>query len=242
MIEALEIAFQKIDTDASFNAKHPNIHIKNDIEDENSQTVTDFNELEAEIFPFYENVDEVLEAKYLNEIIVKSNTRKEDESNHKSHHNNFKGQRVQKTCKSELYYETPNKETYYEVPKTNPIPLYENMQSRGPPREKPPPPPEENLDEFSSCMENNPMSFKEEDTFKRVNSTKRIRNELWNKRSCFLGFQELNDTVLDFNVLHPPHMSTFSEKDKKEQRHLIKKTGFSDNSDTGNLEKMFIYI
>lgn len=241
MIEALEIAFQEIDNENTSNARQSISQIKNDVNLQKPKIVTDFEELQAEIDPFYENIDEILEEKSAGarEAVLKRKS-KGNISQQKSDQNFVsKSQKEQKQLDfesvNEPYYQTPNAEPYYEVPKTKPVPLYENVQLRGPPREKPPPPPIEDTNEeqeVNSSMENNSVDINE-DIFKRINSTKRIKKEIWNKRSSFLGIEGPDDSVFELNMAPPPDMSAFLEEERRLQRQLIMKTGFSDNSDTG---------
>lgn len=186
--------------------------------------------MQAEIDPYYESIEEILEEK--KPPVVKNKSPKKISSN-KSEQK--KGQEKQEpvTQEFESYYQTPNGEPYYEVPKTKPVPLYENVQLKTPPPPqcKPPPPP---IDEEGEGNEDNSKEKEnDEDTFKRINSTKRIKKELWNKRSSFLGIEGPDDSVFELNVAPPPDMSAFLEEERRLQRQLIMKTGFSDTSDTG---------
>lgn len=161
----------------------------------------------------------------------------------------------------EPHYQVPrSREPYYETPKKQiPIPLYENVElmfpassdssrfsmaesneSFGiddgtemifpidqskylimePPKEKPPPPPEE---------------LNQEDNFKRINSTKRIKKEIRNKRSSFLGIegQEIDDYSLELSVAPPPDMAALLQEEKRLEKQLYQKVGLYENSDNG---------
>uniref|UniRef100_A0A1Q3FY86 LIM zinc-binding domain-containing protein n=1 Tax=Culex tarsalis TaxID=7177 RepID=A0A1Q3FY86_CULTA len=142
----------------------------------------------------------------------------------------------------EPYYQVPkSQEPYYEVPKTKSIPLYENVDivraaamrsseavdltiagctNQQPPKEKPPPPPVEMIPD--ERVDN-------ADNFKRINSTKRIKNEIRNSRTSFLGIesQDENDGQLSFAHLlksnaHDQHHN------RNEQNYLSKARSYSD--------------
>lgn len=153
----------------------------------------------------------------------------------------------------EPYYQVPkSQEPYYEVPKTKPIPLYENIDmlqsvpfiadndstSEGmkytislnklqPPKEKPPPPPTEKTQE---CEE----SCECKDNFKRINSTKRIKKEIRNKRSSFLGIDSSaeDDGSLEFSVAPPSRVACKTQEEKTFEKQFLMKSGLLDNSDT----------
>ena len=67
------------------------------------------------------------------------------------------------------------------------------MEQKAPPKEKPPPPPpcEEEPQQNLQNVDNN---------FKRINSTKRIKKEIRNKRSSFLGIEGNDDFSLEFSI------------------------------------------
>lgn len=163
----------------------------------------------------------------------------------------------------EPHYQVPrSREPYYETPKKSvPIPLYENVElmfpassdssrfsmaesneSFGiddgtemifpistlvPPKEKPPPLPEL-MDESSQLQGDN---------FKRINSTKRIKKEIRNKRSSFLGIegQAYDDNLVELTVPPPPNMQAFLQEEKRYERQLYQKSGFYENAINGNL-------
>lgn len=163
----------------------------------------------------------------------------------------------------EPHYQVPrSREPYYEIPKKPaPIPLYENVelmfpassdssrfsmaesnesfgiddgtemvfpidQSKylSPPKEKPPPLPEQ--------VETNGEQV---DNFKRINSTKRIKKEIRNKRSSFLGIegQEFDDFSLELSVAPPPDMQALLQEEKRLEKQLYQKVGLYENSDNG---------
>ena len=216
MDDALEMAFQEID-----NEKHPD---KTDV-----LGVRD---------PIYENIDEsdCLEEEEEEEEEVKINGKSDD---------------------GEPYYQVPkSKEPYYEVPKSRPVPLYENVDifySGGasnktqpntvdvaidietkkvlqPPKEKPPPPPLDADDETEVVIEQT------KENFKRINSTKRIKKEIRNKRSSFLGIEGNDDydAFLELSVAPPPDMAALLQEEKRYEKQLYMKAGFYANSDLGN--------
>lgn len=165
---------------------------------------------------------------------------------------------------AEPHYQVPrSREPYYESPKKAvPIPLYENVElmfpassdssrfsmaesneSFGvddgtemvfpidqskylimePPKEKPPPLP------IQEQMEN------QADNFKRINSTKRIKKEIRNKRSSFLGIegQDFDDYSLELSVAPPPDMQALLQEEKRLEKQLYQKVGLYENSDNG---------
>lgn len=164
----------------------------------------------------------------------------------------------------EPHYQVPrSREPYYETPKKSaPIPLYENVElmfpassdssrfsmaesneSFGiddgtemvfpistlvPPKEKPPPLPEALIDAETSQGQI--------DNFKRINSTKRIKKEIRNKRSSFLGIdgQDFDDNSLELTVPPPPNVREFLQEEKRFERQLYQKAGLYENSVNGN--------
>lgn len=66
---------------------------------------------------------------------------------------------------------------------------------------------------------------------KRINSTRRIKKDIRNKRSSFLGIEGTIDDerYLELSVAPPPDMA----KLLKEQRIIYQKAGLCDSSDTG---------
>lgn len=156
----------------------------------------------------------------------------------------------------EPYYQVPkSQEPYYEVPKTKPIPLYENVDmlhsvpiisdtdvaaSEGvkftlclnnlqPPKEKPPPPPVEKIQEGENSNEAS------KDNFKRINSTKRIKKEIRNKRSSFLGIETASaedDALLELSVAPPPRVTGMLQDERILEKQLLIRSGLHDNSDT----------
>lgn len=162
----------------------------------------------------------------------------------------------------EPYYQVPRKqnESYYEVPTSKPMPVYENVDMyydstasrqkftlaeqqarmssvpieigatsvRLPPREKPPPPPIETIidndrdDEQHLCPE----------TMKRINSTKRIKREIRDKRTSFLG---INDQYAEENYVEsatPSHTADSAEQEQQGDKQVYIKSGLYDSSDT----------
>lgn len=96
-----------------------------------------------------------------------------------------------------------------------------------PPKEKPPPLPEQ----FENSNEN------QVDNFKRINSTKRIKNEIRNKRSSFLGIegQDLDEYSLQLSVAPPPDMQALLQEEKRLEKQLYQKVGLYENSDNGKV-------
>jgi F-box protein 20 len=95
-----------------------------------------------------------------------------------------------------------------------------------PPKEKPPPlPAQEQIESTADQMDN----------FKRINSTKRIKKEIRNKRSSFLGIegQDFDDFALELSVAPPPDMQALLQEEKRLEKQLYQKVGLYENSDNG---------
>jgi hypothetical protein len=97
-----------------------------------------------------------------------------------------------------------------------------------PPKEKPPPLPEAIIDAETSQGQI--------DNFKRINSTKRIKKEIRNKRSSFLGIdgQDFDDNSLELTVPPPPNVREFLQEEKRFERQLYQKAGLYENAVNGN--------
>lgn len=163
----------------------------------------------------------------------------------------------------EPYYQVPKRsnESFYEVPKSCPIPVYENVDmyydntssshkfgghssehvpfqmdasknTLEPPKEKPPPPPAESTDD-EEVIEADPNSL---DAMKRMNSTKRIKKEIRNKRSSFLGLEGVGDeeSFLELTVAPPPDMAAFIQEERRIEKQMYIKAGLYDSSDTAD--------
>ncbi|EDV93750.1 GH19501 [Drosophila grimshawi] len=73
---------------------------------------------------------------------------------------------------------------------------------------------------------------------KRMNSTKRIKKELRNKRSSFLGIEtdaDLDDvdSYLELTVAPPPDMAQLLQEERRLEKQLYIKAALCDSSDTG---------
>ncbi|XP_063862919.1 uncharacterized protein LOC135102093 isoform X10 [Scylla paramamosain] len=87
-----------------------------------------------------------------------------------------------------------------------------------PPSEPPPPPPPD--DDSDSDASEQPQSLPEEDCFKRENSTRRLKKELWRRRSNFLGTtsQYIEEEQA---VKPPPDLSDLLRQEREAERSLI---------------------
>ncbi|CRK91627.1 CLUMA_CG005279, isoform C [Clunio marinus] len=96
-----------------------------------------------------------------------------------------------------------------------------------PPKEKPPPLPAQEQVELSHDDQL--------DNFKRINSTKRIKKEIRNKRSSFLGIegQEFDDYAFEMSIAPPPDMQALLQEEKRLEKQLYEKVGLYQNSDNG---------
>lgn len=95
-----------------------------------------------------------------------------------------------------------------------------------PPKEKPPPlPAQEQFESQGDHLDN----------FKRINSTKRIKKEIRNKRSSFLGIegQDFDDFSLELSVAPPPDMQALLQEEKRLEKQLYQKVGLYESSDNG---------
>ncbi|XP_044250679.2 E3 ubiquitin-protein ligase lubel isoform X1 [Drosophila takahashii] len=137
-----------------------------------------------------------------------------------------------------------------------------------PPTERPPPIPaddgghDDELDGLGSSLGHNTDTWSSDNTYetisngtrrhlqgqlepaqpsppiKRMNSTKRIKKELRNKRSSFLGIEtdgDLDDmeTYLELTVAPPPDMAQLLQEERRLEKQLYIKAGLCDSSDTG---------
>lgn len=123
-----------------------------------------------------------------------------------------------------------------------------------PPKEKPPPPPimdaadsdgDADDDETGSAggsstntYETIPRGVTDEICGKitpimRMNSTKRIKNEIRNKRSSFLGIEGSDESFLELTVAPPPDMVQLLQEERRLEKQLCIKAGLYDNSDAG---------
>ena len=116
-----------------------------------------------------------------------------------------------------------------------------------PPKEKPPPPPPHSLDDDSMIiLQQHHLHMNESQTivdnnFKRINSTKRIKKEIRNKRSSFLGIegQDFDDYSLQLSLAPPPDMQALLQEEKRLEKELYQKVGLYENSDNGEFMRTF---
>lgn len=138
-------------------------------------------------------------------------------------------------------------EPYYEVPPNRkPIPLYENVDiflasvndtNQGqmlstipagvnlePPKMKPPPPPVESESESEEGEDEEMVDETPEENLKRMNSTKRIKKDIRNKRSSFLGIESSQDDelALKLSIAPPPDMSALIEEERRLEKQFLK--------------------
>lgn len=118
-----------------------------------------------------------------------------------------------------------------------------------PPKEKPPPPPvdasdsEEDEEERDDHDDENGHhgDYEEEpepqlqDPMKRMNSTRRIKKEIRNKRTSFLGIESVadEDSYLELSaVVPPPNMTAIIQEELRLEKQMYLKAGLYDSSDT----------
>lgn len=118
-----------------------------------------------------------------------------------------------------------------------------------PPKEKPPPPPvdasdsdeEEDRNEHDDENGHHGDYDEEEpepqlqDPMKRMNSTRRIKKEIRNKRTSFLGIESVGDedSYLELSaVVPPPNMTAIIQEELRLEKQMYLKAGLYDSSDT----------
>ncbi|EDW34601.1 GL22332 [Drosophila persimilis] len=161
----------------------------------------------------------------------------------------------------EPYYQVPKAtEPYYDAPKhLRPIPVYENIDIFYTGLELSP-----DLGVHARSLGHNTDTWSSDNTYetisngtrrhmqssqlepaqpsppiKRMNSTKRIKKELRNKRSSFLGIEtdgDLDDveSYLELTVAPPPDMAQLLQEERRLEKQLYIKAGLCDSSDTGD--------
>ncbi|KAK9498542.1 hypothetical protein O3M35_003151 [Rhynocoris fuscipes] len=95
-----------------------------------------------------------------------------------------------------------------------------------PPKEKPPPPPVENSDD-----ENDTKSGKNSSIW-RADSTKRIKKEIRQKRSSFLGIEGSSDDSYlepELELIKPPDMSALLAEERRMERQLYRQSVCSES-------------
>jgi F-box protein 20 len=105
--------------------------------------------------------------------------------------------------------------------------------NQAPPSEKPPPPPMQPpppLPEDASLSNQSQVVV---DNFKRINSTKRIKKEIHNKRSSFLGIEGQDFDNLELSVVPPPNIQAILQEEKRLEKQLYQKVGLYENSLNG---------
>ncbi|XP_050537475.1 LIM and calponin homology domains-containing protein 1-like isoform X7 [Daktulosphaira vitifoliae] len=94
-----------------------------------------------------------------------------------------------------------------------------------PPKEKPPPPP---IDDGDNYTEEVTLSEDSHSVAHAVDSAKRIKKELWMKRSSFLGLEDTNGNMMSYeNDLEnlksrPPDLTLFLEEERRLEKQLYK--------------------
>ncbi|KOB70651.1 Uncharacterized protein OBRU01_15333, partial [Operophtera brumata] len=122
-----------------------------------------------------------------------------------------------KICVTPLY---ENIDLFYQntVDAADAFPLDMPMNVLEPPKEKPPPPPTDDNVEDELLGNGN---------FKHTSSARRIKKEIRNKRSSFLGIEgQVDDSYLDvdLNLAPRPDITSFLQEETKIEKLLYKKT------------------
>jgi F-box protein 20 len=104
-----------------------------------------------------------------------------------------------------------------------------------PPKEKPPPPPPSSCDTSTIAAVADLSQQGQAENFKRINSTKRIKKEIRNKRSSFLGIdgQDFDEHTLELSVAPPPNIQSILQEEKRLEKQLYQKVGLYQNADNG---------
>lgn len=179
---------------------------------------------------------------------------------------NFNGNNMNGTVSPEMHYQVPRSREPYQVLQKNPakIPLYENVEiifpmssdssrfsmaesnesfgvddgtemvfpvdqskysNLQPPREKPPPLPV--LNEVSGNQSEN---------FRRINSTKRIKQEIQNKRFSFLGLEDnqVDNYSTELSDIQPPNLHELLNQEQ--QRQSKQQRNHNSHNNDGNLD------
>jgi F-box protein 20 len=265
VIEALELALQEIDSEHTQSNTNENTFIefegqtsvKHNSNMQNSATPT------VKPQPIYENIEEIEESITLSKQNYQVATAPEPQqqvvAEEESHYQVPKPAEpyyeVPKKIKPIHVYE--NVDIFYngnienatlpiisDDDTTSPL-LITTKTFMEPPKEKPPPPPVEEItdgeggnetDEETEQLLLQPTQQKHTvDNFKRINSTKRIKKEIRNKRSSFLGIEGSvdDDNLLELSLAPPPDMAALLKEEKRLEKQMFMKVGFCDNSDTG---------
>ncbi|XP_045598025.1 uncharacterized protein [Procambarus clarkii] len=89
-----------------------------------------------------------------------------------------------------------------------------------PPSEPPPPPPPDDDSDIDASDEPQSLPTEEEDCFTRENSTRRLKKELWRRRSDFLGTssQYIEE---ESTVRPPPDLSDLLRQEREAERSLV---------------------
>ncbi|XP_050737726.1 bromodomain-containing protein 4-like isoform X12 [Eriocheir sinensis] len=88
-----------------------------------------------------------------------------------------------------------------------------------PPSEPPPPPPPDDDSDSDASEQPQSLPAQEEDGFKRENSTRRLKKELWRRRSDFLGTS--SQYIEEQAVKPPPDLSDLLRQEREAERSLI---------------------
>ncbi|XP_042203954.1 protein piccolo-like isoform X3 [Homarus americanus] len=90
-----------------------------------------------------------------------------------------------------------------------------------PPSEPPPPPPPDDDSDIDASDQPQSLPTEEEEAFTRVNSTRRLKKELWRRRSDFLGTSSQYIEEAENTVKPPPDLSHFLRQEREAERGLL---------------------
>ncbi|XP_053633683.1 uro-adherence factor A isoform X4 [Cherax quadricarinatus] len=88
-----------------------------------------------------------------------------------------------------------------------------------PPSEPPPPPPPDDDSDIDASDEPQSLPTEEEDAFTRESSTRRLKKELWRRRSDFLGTS--SQYIEEETVKPPPDLSDLLRQERDSERCLL---------------------
>lgn len=250
-MEALELAFKAIDTESQ--REHELSITSKTTAEPIYENIDEINELYQEI----ENDEKLKSINNVKAVAVQKDITTINNKNNNSNIENKKDNKnVSKVEDEEPFYQIPKcTEPYYQVPKPKPVPLYENVEivysssnmkypiindassalkkSLEPPKEKPPPPPVDNsTDDDEGNRETEDDEKPPQDPMKRMNSTKRIKKEIRNKRTSFLGIEGNmeDESFLELSVAPPPDMAAFIQEERRLEKQMYIKAGLYDSS------------
>ncbi|XP_071547519.1 uncharacterized protein smash isoform X14 [Panulirus ornatus] len=108
----------------------------------------------------------------------------------------------------------------FDTPEVLDVTWTDGPSQAAPPSEPPPPPPPDDDSDIDASDHPQSLPAQEEDTFTRENSTRRLKKELWRRRSDFLGTssQYIEEEA---TVKPPPDLSALLRQEREVERSLL---------------------